>query len=245
MLFQLLPILETMIQFYQQPLCFDRFQLYIKLLQGNTKGDLVLPIGGFNPMAKEHVLENLIGLKALDIEQVINKTLQEISNKNQNIQPIFKVAFNLSDDLKGAWTNRFTADYDNKFKFSALLKRNFCSPIFWTSETYSEQLIIERTQEFCYRTIYWLSHPNPRTLQDHILQEVFIAKEINAEVQAGIDFEPFNQFYQTYKTSTDYSTIFNFLYGDDAAVSLGNNPLGIKEAFAGFKFSKWLATNKK
>ena len=47
---ELLPIIETMLDFYQKPRAPERFHAYLQLLQGNTKNDLVLPIGGFNPM---------------------------------------------------------------------------------------------------------------------------------------------------------------------------------------------------
>ena len=57
MSFELLPIIDKMLDFYQNPRNSDRFQVYLKMLQGDTKGDLVLPIGGFNPMAKEHILD--------------------------------------------------------------------------------------------------------------------------------------------------------------------------------------------
>ena len=56
--FQLKPILSEMKEFYQKPLSNKRFEEYLSMLQGETKGDLVLPIAGFNPMAKEDIIEN-------------------------------------------------------------------------------------------------------------------------------------------------------------------------------------------
>mgnify|MGYP000930834623 CR=1 FL=1 len=194
-------------------------------------------------MAKEHILEKLAELKEPNTEQIIRDTLIELNRELSEKKPqlIFKVAFNLLDDLKGGWTNRFTSDYDSKFKINALVKRNFCIPIFWTSESYNTKKIIERTLEYCNRTISWLSHPSPKTLEEHILQEVTIAKKVNPQTINEFDIKPLNAFYQANKDSRDYVTIFNFLYGDTATESLGNNTLGIKEEFAGFKFAKWLA----
>lgn len=132
-------------------------------------------------------------------------------------------------------------DYDSKFKINALVKRNFCIPVFWTSESYNTKKIIERTLEYCNRTIYWLSCPKPKTLEEHILQEVTVAKKVKIETESGFDIKTLDTFYRANKDSTDYVTILNFFYGDTATASLGNNTLGIKEEFAGYRFAKWLA----
>ena len=111
MTFEPLPIIEKMLELYQKPRNFDRFQNYLSLLQGETKGDLAVPIGGFNPMAKEHVLEKLAQLKALNAEQIIENTIFEL-NKSEILrgydEAVFKVSLTLSDDLKGGWTNHYT-----------------------------------------------------------------------------------------------------------------------------------------
>lgn len=44
-MFVLHPILDTMIAFYELPRTPERFNRYLELLRGDTKGDLVLPIG--------------------------------------------------------------------------------------------------------------------------------------------------------------------------------------------------------
>jgi hypothetical protein len=241
MVFQLLPILSIMRDFYQKPRNPERFQTYLQLLQGNTKGDLVLPIGGFNPMGKEHVLEKLNALDALNAEQIIENTLLEF-NKKQNKTPIFKVALNLSDDLHGGWTNRFTTDYDNKFKINALVSRQFCTPVFWTSEEYDAALIKKRTLASLYRTLYWSTHPKPTTLKDHIEQEKYVAQQVGfKEELPDIDFKKWADFYQKHADSDDYSLIFNFLYGDKVCEALGFGCFGIGEERAGFWFAEYLA----
>lgn len=52
MKFQLRPILSEMKDFYSQPISEARFKAYLAKLQGDTKGDMTLPISGFNPMQK-------------------------------------------------------------------------------------------------------------------------------------------------------------------------------------------------
>jgi hypothetical protein len=122
MRFQLLPILDIMIDFYKKPLNDLRFQEYLSLLKGDSKDDMALPIGGFNPMAKEHILEKLEEFKKINAEQIIKEALDHLNLDGfaKSTSRDFKVAINVSDDLKGGWTNRFTSDYDSKFRFSGL-----------------------------------------------------------------------------------------------------------------------------
>ncbi len=215
--FELLPTIDIMVDLYKKPRDAARFQAYLKLLQGDTKGDLVMPISGFNPMAKSHLLEKLAELKAVQAETIMQKILFDLNHsfKPPKKSPVFKVALNVLDDPMGGWTNRFTSDYDSKFKINALLKRQFCTPIFWSSEPYSADLVRKRTLECAFRTIYRLKHSQPSTLKEHVEQEKFAAQK-NQVVFAKKD-----DFYAKYCESDSYQVIFNFLYGDDASESLG------------------------
>jgi hypothetical protein len=240
MTFELFPVIDIMLGLYEKPRTAVRFTAYLKTLQGNTKGDLEVPIGGFNPMAKEHAISKLMELKMVNAEAIIRETLFKINKELKEKNPLtFKVALNLSDDLKGGWTNRYTTDYDSKFKLNALITRNFCVPVFWTSEDFNNEMITQRTREYCYRSIYWSSHDKPKTLADHIEQEIEVAKRTGNKTKTVCQFDALNIFYEKNKTNSDWLTIFNFLYGDNAVVSLGNPPLGIKEDNAGFIFAIW------
>lgn len=235
MKFTLIPILEKMAQLYSKPISGARFQEYLGMLQGDAKDDLVLPIGGYNPMAQSHVLDKSNELQKLDAEAIMRDTLRSITFSHaQDIQ----VVLNLADDLKGGWTNRFTTDYESKFKLNALVSRSFCTPFFWSSEVYSEVLIRERTLAYVYRTLYWLNHPKPLTLHDHISQEAWVQKQMN--IPAKNVSSELSQFYLKHKDSEAHDIIFNFLYGDEASASLGYRCYGIT-ANAGFKHAQGLA----
>ncbi len=239
MTFEPLPIIEKMLELYQKSRDFDRFQNYLGILQGEIKGDLAVPIGGFNPMAKEHVVEKLLELKDLEAEKIIKDTLNVLNKQNilRGVNAAIKVSLTLSDDTKGGWTNRFTTDYDSKFKLNALVNRHFCTPIFWTSEHFDPIVVRERTLEYAFRTLYWLSKPKPKTLKEHVEQEVFVAKQINYQSKvAPCDVAKLADFYEKYKETDDYSVIFNFFYGDAASESLGFKRYGIEEAMAGFRY---------
>jgi hypothetical protein len=237
-----------MFDLYEKPRSMERFQEYISTLQ-NKKGEMVLPIVGFNPMAKEHILHKLVELKELKAEQVIQDTINSLNAtlRKEQTQNAIKVVLNLADDLKGAWTNRYTTDYDSKFKINALVTRNFCTPFFWTSENYTKKLIISRTFEYAVRTIYWQTNTKPKTLKEHIEQEIYVALKckIKSEKIDTTDFELLDNFYSKYQQSNDYSIIFNFLYGDNASKSLEFPTYGIIGKLNGFDYAKIIGTRRK
>ena len=244
MKFQLLPVADIMIALYQTPVSADRFTNYMKILQGNAPGDITMPVTFFNPMGKEHVLNRLKELKDLKAEEhmktilaYINRTITSFSSKE------ITVSLALADDLGGGWTNRYTTDYDSKFNTNDLLKRNFCNPLFWVSEAYSEDLIKERTADYCYRVLYRSTASQPLTLEDHLEQELFVARH-NPFRTSDSHMEELNKidsFYKQHKQTTQYPTIFNFLYGDDASREIGHTAYGIKGAFPGFNYANELA----
>lgn len=245
MQFQLLPILDIMLELYQKPRDFDRFKDYLRLLQGDTHHDVELPISGFNPMAKEHIIPKIQELQSLKAEEFAQNLFLDLNKKLQSIENelVFNVILNISDDLKGGWTNRFTSDFDSKFKLNAWIKRAFCTPIFWTNEVFSEEMIAERILSYCYRTLYRVLNPDykPITLTEHLAQEIFVGKNIKINPQPLADFAKVEDFYQKHQQSEDFYQIFNFFYGDAASEELGFKTFGINEPFTGFHFAAELA----
>ncbi len=245
MTFHLFPILDEMEAFYGQPRSRERFQDYLSKLQGATK-DMVLPIMGFNPMAKEHVLEKIRELKALQAERLMEATISEFNETLEDAGDAqITVVLNLADDLKGGWTNFYTTDFDSKFKLNALVERNFCAPYFWSSESYTEQLINDRTLAYLGRTFYWKHHPKPITLEDHLKQEVFVCQRMRNTSEKGPsgEYESIERFFEVHRHSNQHSVIFNFFYGDSASQSLEYSSFGI-QGKTGFDYAEWLAMQK-
>jgi len=241
--FKLRPILSEIKELYHQPISEGRFAKYLKKLKGNSKGDLQLPIAGFNPMAKEHVLQKIEALERLNAEELINDTIQEFNAKlDSDGGEVYLVVINLADDLKGAWTNFYTTDFESKFKLNAFIERRFCVPYFWTSEGYSEDLIIARTTAYLNRTIYWLKNPKPKTLKDHLDQEIFVASNSFRELRNldQQDIQAMDSFYHLHKHSQDHDIIFNFFYGNAASESLGYKQHGIENVTA-YDYANFLA----
>lgn len=243
MTFELLPTIDVMIDLYEQPRTVERFQAYLKILQGNSNGDLVFPVGGFNPMAKEHLIEKLKALKNLGTEQIIAEIAKELNSKyiSENPKRNFKIALNLLDDLHGGWTNHYTSDYSSKFEINGLISRDFCTPIFWASEDFSKELIRERVLAYAFRTRYWLTHQKPRTLKEHVEQEAFVAKSMKTkkmpQVKNLADLDGLDHFYKLHKDSDNYHLIFNFFYGNKASKSLEFPTFGNEYNATGFDYS--------
>ncbi len=243
MIFEVVPIIHSMIDLYGKPRSTERFHEYISQLQGGSRGDLELPIGGFNPMAKEHVLEKLSALEALNAEAIMREALAELDlTRQKQDSGTIKVVLNLADDLKGGWTNRYTTDFDSKFKLNALVTRNFCTPYFWTSEEYSEELIHSRAIEYAIRTLYWLDHGKLRTLEDHLNQETFVSRNASQKPDKMGDalLLQAERFCAQHRMQDDYNVIFNFFYGDEACESLGYPTFGMK-GITGFQYAAHLS----
>ena len=235
MKFKVRPILTEIKELYQQEISVDRFKNYLNKLQGSSKADLILPIAGFNPMAKEHVLQKVSELEELQAEELMlevvetfNKNLEAKINVKQDDE--FLVVLNLADDLKGAWTNRYTTDFDHKFKLNAFVTRKFCTPYFWSSENYTKDLIVSRTKASLCRTLYWVNNSKPITLEDHMKQETFVAEkcELDLRKSEGEPFVEIKKFFSEHKDSEEQDLIFNFFYGDGASESLAYKQYGIK-----------------
>ena len=245
MKFELLPVLDCMLNLYQLPANRDRFNEYLKILGTEKGGDLQMPISGFNPMAKTHVIEKLLAMKKLQAETIITETIEALNSNLDLEKPgsVFKIAFNLADDQRGGWTNRFTTDYDSKFKINALVSRNFCVPFFWTCELINVELIKSRTIAYAHRTLYWLHHQKPVTLKEHVSQEIYVMKHLPAAEpkESFPERDLMDRFYKNNEGNDNHSLIFNFFYGDLASKTLSFPCFDIPGVLPGFQYAQWLA----
>lgn len=239
MTFDIIKQLNLILELYESPLTPERFKKYLFLLQGNNKEDILLPIAGFNPMAKEQATQKLKDLIDFKAEGLAQEELEKINQKliikeDRTIQ----VGINLIDDLAGAWSERFTTDYKSKFEFQSMLKRNFCAPFFYTSESYTPDLIRQRVREYCYRIVYWLSVKEPETLEELLTQEIFVHKNSSeaASNHNAENFETLELILESHKSSADFQVKFNFFYGDEASESLGYKTFGV-QGFNGFDYA--------
>jgi hypothetical protein len=106
--------------------------------------------------------------------------------------------------------------------------------------------IKQRTLEYVFRTIHWLTYPKPVTLKEHILQENFVSGQTVFKIEDdGKDFSTMHNFYLQHENDTDYSIIFNFFYGDKGSQSLGFPTYGLKSEMTGFEYAGRIAGSQK
>jgi hypothetical protein len=233
MTFTVFPILDWMAELYAEPISQDRFKTYLVKLQGNSRGDLELPIMAYNPMAKGHGLRAVNALRELGAEAIMQESLDRLKLLPDEEGEV-RVVLNLADDVGGSWTNRHVTDYEATFRTSALVKRSFCTPYLWMSENYSEALIRRRCLAAAARFSHTFVHGIPLTLQDHIEQERFVGEIVGTDREDIPDHVM--TFANDHSNSEDYALIFNFFYGDAASNALGYRAYGIPD-LAGFHYA--------
>ena len=134
-----LPVLAVLRELYLQPRTMRRFRAYVETLTGAGSGDVVLPIGVANPMAKEHALTRIDQLLAQGSE-TIGAAAARLAEARLAPVPVsieIKASIVLADDVGGGWTNRYTTEAMVRFPSRGALKRPFATALVWTSETTS------------------------------------------------------------------------------------------------------------
>ncbi len=245
MRFELLAVVDRMLQYYQKPRSRRRFQEYISMIEPDRGADMVLPVGAYNPMAGDYMIDRMKAFQNVGAEDIIKEELTHLNSQMEagsgSEGRIISVVLCVADDQNGKWTNRYTADYDHTFRLGALLKRDFCTPVWWVTEMPDQEMIRQRTREFCARTIFRLNNPDPVSLEQHIVQEIFVSRHSSGKIPETlpIDWEFLDSLRKKYGEVTQYDRILNYFYGDAAFLSLGyGGPMGIEEPFAGFLYAR-------
>ncbi|WP_435624223.1 hypothetical protein [Flagellimonas sp.] len=244
-MFTLHPILDQMESLYKLPRDRRRFDIYLNMLQGEQKKDMLLPIAGYNPMGKENVLEKIQELKRLKAEVLMSETLQKINTEiDTKTFPDIQVVLNLADDVGGSWSDRCTVDYTSKFNIDPLVKRRFCTPYFWCSEAFTKEKIVSRTLEYAYRMLFWIDIGQPKALKDFVHQEVYIASKRRPKKDSisKENLKKAKEYFNQNCDSEKYSILFNFFYGDAASAALNYPSFGTYEN-QGFLFANHLSQN--
>lgn len=242
MRFEVIPVVERMHALYQQPRTIERFQEYIRMLEGGRKGDMALPISGFNPMAKAHLPARLEELMAMGAEDIMADIAAKVNERvPEDDGRVVQLVLNVADDMLGGWTNRYTTDYASRFQINALVERGFCAPYFWSSEEYTRELIAARTLAYAYRTIHHIRNGRARTLADCVAQEVFVAAECGTHATVMRErMEAMRRFYEVHQLTEDYNIIFNFFYGNEVCRELGYPVFGLPDGCDGFGYAACL-----
>jgi hypothetical protein len=227
----------------------ERFDRYLFMLQGVDKNDIILPIALFNPMGKELAKEKLDKLIALNAEDILEDVISQFNKDDkltENENSVIKVAINLIDDVEGSWSDYYTTDYKNKFEIESLLKRNFCTPAFWTSESVTEKSITRRIEECIFRTKFWIAHGKPEKLTAMLEQEIAVQMNFD-NIDSNLneaEVENIEKFIAVHKDSEAYSINLNFFYGDEGSSTLNYPTFGLIKN-GGFEYAKYIANQRR
>jgi hypothetical protein len=227
--------LEIQRRLLKIPLGPKRFDEYLHVMTDGSQ-EIVLPLGLFNPMGKEHVMETVETLMSMGAESIAMAAIDNTHRRIKDLDDTFQVALVVIDDLEGGWTNRYSTDADHRFKPYPKSQGGWAVVPFWTSKLQSIKMVNERVLENVYRALYRTRNGHPSTLREMMVQEGNSARFAGKEPK-GLDHEELDysrKVLEPYLNSDHYPTVFACLYGDNAAKEFGYTHLGLSE-FAGFE----------
>lgn len=233
-----IPLLQTQLEVYQVPLGFERFKAYIKTILNEDSDDIKLaPLAEMNPMAKEHAKVYLETLLELQADTIAAKAVHDFTSSNLSLSTYdIRVSLVVVDDAKGGWTNRYLNDFQYVFEFdkASFLKRPWLMVPCWTNEEPSRDKIYNDTLIHLHRLAYVFEHGQAKTLAQMMQQEGFVLARANVKQWLSQDDLAYSrEVLKPLLETTEKPIQVACLYGDEAAKSVGYQPLGLS-ARAGF-----------
>jgi hypothetical protein len=235
--FEYVPLLQIQRDLYKLPRGFERFREYLRTMIDPDSGDLKLPLVAMNPMGKDHLPAFLDKLLEWDADAEAAQATAETQSVLKTEPGEYKVCLVVSDDLRGGWTNRYTTEFDHRFRQKAYYKRGWIAGILWTSETYTPERIREEVQWCLFRAAYIQRHGYARTLGEMLAQESYAMSQTarqalrmagsNSPTLDPDDLAYTREVLASYLDKIDLPTLIAALYGDAAAHQLGYPPLGL------------------
>jgi hypothetical protein len=234
MTLEYVPLLQVQRDLYNMPRGFERFQEYLRTMIDPDTGDLKLPLVAMNPMGKDHLPPFLDKLLEMDADGAAARATSEAQSVLAGEPGDYKVCLVVSDDLRGGWTNRYTTEFDYRFRPKAYYKRGGIAGILWTSETYTPEQVREEVQLCLFRAAYIQRHGYARTLGEMVTQESYAMSQTAPRMAGSTgpaldsdDLAYTREVLASHLDKTGHPTVIAALYGDVAARQLGYPPLGL------------------
>lgn len=232
--------LPTLHQLYSMPRDMTRFNWYIETMTSTNaagKTDIVMPIGAVNPMGREHCLEAVDRLMAMDADGVAAHTAHEVEQILGRNFDGAKVFINLLDDVRGGWTQRHFSEagyrYSSEDVMRANRERRFVLVAMWASEVerFSPERVRQQTRDAVYRYAHMQQHGRPLTLREMMVLDHLAARfaNITKPTLDADDLAYTHQVLAPYLDASDTPTVMAALFGDTVAETLGYPKLGLSD----------------
>lgn len=235
MRFQFIPTLETQRRLYSLPRTMDRFRWYMDQMVARGGSDVLLPMMLVNPMGETHCLDAVEALIAAGAEEAVRDAIAVAEAKLSSLPGECRVTLNLLDDLKGGWTERYTAEAG--LRFGSLLtqranrRRRFVIVPAWTSERPGGDDIYREALAACYRQAWRDSHGLPASVDEIARQEgaalTFAGSDAVSIPLDDAELMACSRLLLEHAGSTRFDVQMALFFGDDAATTCGCQALGV------------------
>jgi hypothetical protein len=223
------PLLQVQRDLYRLPLGMDRFDRYLKTMIDPETGDIALPLPAMNPMGKDHVPTLIDSYLTLDADGEGARAVAEAAPRLLEEEGDFRVGLVVADDLKGGWTNRYSAEFSQRFEGMPMYRRRWIVAPLWTSEAPSLAAVRAATVTAVFRAAWVRRHGPAHTLRERLAQEGWALSRAGAETPAleAEDLEYTRTVIEPLLESRDAGTCIECLFGDEASLSLGLTRRGL------------------
>lgn len=216
---QSVPLLKTQQELLLLPKSQERFDAYLQAMTGGTD-DILIPIGAFNPMAKEHVAGVIDHLLKHRAEEMLTSVLEDFKNCTEDL----RVGLVVVDDVMGGWTCRETIELERLTAVSGELKRKWVTVFWWCGDPCTPEAIRREMVAQIFKSLAIVRGGPVQTLRELVELEAQAMQAAGEEQQAE-DYEWLPKFESLLSTS-DVPTLISAFYGDAAAEKLGYEKLG-------------------
>ncbi len=224
------PLLKLQRELYNIPRGPERFNRYIETLRDPQTQDMRLPLSAMNPMGKDHIPELLDEYLALGADDFAAKALENIQPQLSQFKGVFQAALVIADDAHGMWTERYSVEFGERFETKPHFRRGWLVGLLWSSERPSLESVRQALETAVFRGLYVESNGIAITLREMMAQEGFVLNKSNIPQALDSDeLEYSREIIAPYLESDEHPVIMSAIFGDEAAQSLGYEPLGLSQ----------------
>ena len=253
----LTPILEDLRGLYTIADRFERFDTYVSLSSGTSRGGKKtrgepLPLGTFSPMGERQAayLDSLIALGAETLAQAVaNKVAADFLTLPDH----FRLMLVVADVPKNGWTQRQLTDAEWRFTVKGDTRPRtapadgfdrWVSVLLWTDTEATETYIKREVRGALYRALHRRYVGPPHTLAEMLQQEGRVLAYAGYTPELDADELAYSrEVIAPYLQESDFPMCFAALYGDKAARAAGYDALGLA-VDAGFQLALYDASHK-